>query len=83
MSSRECTSTLVFLYRLDLHPCHATIDEESFADLIPFSAHKMGNKCAWINRPKAIMGVQGRGEQPDFELSSMEAFANEMEKVKR
>ena len=47
------------------------------------SAHKVGIKCAWINRPKAIMGVQGRGEQPDFEFSSMAAFADEMEKIRR
>jgi 2-haloacid dehalogenase len=45
------------------------------------SAHKVGIKAAWINRPKAIMGVKGLGEEPDFEYPSMEAFADAMEKL--
>lgn len=42
-------------------------------------AHAVGIKCAWINRPNAIMGVKGLGEEPDFEFPSMDAFAKHME----
>ncbi|TYJ54319.1 haloacid dehalogenase, type II [Cryptococcus floricola] len=40
-------------------------------------AHKMNLKAVWINRPHAIIGVQGQEDvKPEWEFESMEAFAD-------
>ncbi|KAK4688960.1 hypothetical protein P7C73_g1146, partial [Tremellales sp. Uapishka_1] len=57
-----------------------SVANSKFHDVQP--AHQVGIKCAWINRPKAIMGVKGLGEEPDFEFPSMKAFADAMEEIK-
>jgi hypothetical protein len=42
----------------------------------------MGLKTVWINRPEAIMGKpKDESIQPDWEFSSMEAFAHAMERA--
>ncbi|WVQ78604.1 haloacid dehalogenase, type II [Cryptococcus sp. DSM 104549] len=57
------------------------VANSKFHDIIP--AKRMGLQAAWINRPNAVMGVQGyEGVKPDWVFSSMEEFAGEMERIR-
>lgn len=43
----------------------------------------MGLKAAWINRPEAIMGVQGFEDiKPDWTFGSMKVFADALKSAK-
>lgn len=43
----------------------------------------MGLKAAWINRPEAIMGVQGFEDiKPDWTFGSMEEFVDGLKSAK-
>ncbi|WVQ76543.1 haloacid dehalogenase, type II [Cryptococcus sp. DSM 104548] len=46
-------------------------------------AHKMNLKAVWINRPDAIMGVEGYEDvKPEWEFESMEVFADGVKEAK-
>ncbi|WVQ87163.1 haloacid dehalogenase, type II [Cryptococcus gattii] len=57
------------------------VANSKFHDISP--AHRMGLKAAWINRPDAIMGVQGFEDiKPDWTFESMKQFADGLESAR-
>ncbi|RSH93804.1 hypothetical protein EHS25_006452 [Saitozyma podzolica] len=66
---------------LDVSPREVlSVAQSKYHDVHP--AQTMGLKTVWINRPEAIMGKpKDESIQPDWEFSSMEAFAHAMERA--
>ncbi|OWZ64105.1 haloacid dehalogenase, type II [Cryptococcus neoformans] len=57
------------------------VANSKFHDISP--AHRMGLKAAWINRPEAIMGVQGFEDiKPDWTFGNMEEFVDGLKSAK-
>lgn len=71
-------------------PCETRADNLSLLPPFRFpasantnSAHRMGLKAAWINRPEAIMGVQGFEDiKPDWTFGNMEEFVDGLKSAK-